>query len=102
MTLAKVLDLAGKPVAGLAIDRRSRTADGELMYESTADQPHATKLLSVEIKRKAGARWLYWTWEPLRGGAYYDCGFSGVLIDGAHEQPYHILIEALKPPTAKA
>ncbi len=92
MKLVKVFDLAGKPLAGVKTDNRSRNADGSLMHEHTHDRLHMTELTAVEIKRKDGAKWMYWRWKPIQG-LQHDCGYSGAKMDGEHEHRFYVLAD---------
>jgi hypothetical protein len=84
----RVLDLVGKPVKGVAVDARTVTADGELMYEHTRDTPRPCTLDRVEIKRKPDGKWLYWYWEQ----SHFGCNYSGVRLDSGRIGDYHLMM----------
>lgn len=87
--LVKILDLAGKDVAGKAADLRTRNADGTLRYEHTADEQRAGKLLSVEIQKRKDGDWLEWRWDKIIG-MKYDCGYSGIRLDRNDVNEYYL------------
>lgn len=91
MPLLKVLDLTNAPMP-VRVDIRSRDAEGDLLYptQSENQQPIITNLTRVEVLTKKGKDWLYWHWEPVKRGYTYDCGYSGVQMDGEREHLYHV------------
>ncbi len=103
MTLVRIADIADIDVSRLRADMRSRTADGELMHEHTAEEgPRMATLKTVTFRTiKLGptlqriyggthGQELYWNWTPDQPAI---CNYSGVLaMDEAHRE-YHILIE---------
>ena len=96
MTLIRIFDLIGKPVAGLKADIRSRLADGSLMYPHQQgdgglkdDYIVTMKAVTRERPKHRGeAGWLYWRWEASPGHNY-----SGVRLDNRQVMDYHLLIE---------
>lgn len=104
-TLVRVADLLGKDVAGFRADMRSRTADGELMYEHTAAEgPRMVTMTRVYLRTeplgptlqkvygKPKGEWLRWEWERDHTRGSFDCGFSGVLAEDEKHKDYHIII----------
>ena len=97
MTLVRISDLIGKPVAGVQCDLRSRNADGSLMYASQEEMgPRIARLKAVEVRREKGHRWMYWTWEKTRQ-IPFDCGYSGIRMDSEYVGDYHLLMNGGKP-----
>lgn len=105
-TLVRIADLIGKDVAGMRADMRSRTADGELMYEHTAQNgPRMVTMTRVYLRSepngptlqriygKPKGEWLRWEWKADPVVIPHDCGYSGVLAENEDHRAYHIMIE---------
>ncbi len=90
--IALIKDLIG--TAPVVIDQRTRNADGSLRYPDLDDylEPRITVLEKVWTKKKKDKHgnpqtWLYWQWDKACP-ATPMCNYSGVLMDGEHENGY--------------
>jgi len=98
--LVRILDLIGKPIAGLQADLRSRNADGTLMYSHQAENgPRMVRMKCVRVKRENNHKWLRWEWEK-SNAIPFDCGFSGIRMDSDQIGEYHLQMEV--PDNAQA
>ena len=97
MKLVKVLDLVGKPVAGLKADLHTRNADGGFRYSFDHDANRVTTLKSVAVRReKDGHQWLRWEWERNGSGMPFDCGYSAIRLDSDDVHEYYIMIAEVR------
>jgi hypothetical protein len=98
-TIVPVVDLIGKPVAGIRAQVRKRR-DGQDW------RPMWRTLISFELRHDKGnideggtlpaQDWVYWTWEPDSRGRY-DCGYSGMTLQLAREMNRCIEFEGNAP-----
>ena len=87
--LVKIHSLAGKPIAGLKADIRSRRKDGSLVYADLPEHRATIPVIMerVEIKQAGeccghGATkcpWLFWYYKN------HGCGYSGRRMANAEE-----------------
>ncbi len=90
MNVQRIIDLVGKPIAGVTLDIRTRTADGSLMYDHTEEEgPRIRALKSVEIRHKKDGPWLFWTWDR-DTSKMSDCGYSGIRMDSHNLNDYYL------------
>lgn len=100
LKLVRLVDLLDTPCDGLRVDIRSRTANGELMYDHTRKElvcmVNMKEVVMEDRKhhRRGLETWLIWRWwSRVLEGRTYDCGYSGICMNGEREMDYHLLVE---------
>lgn len=77
MLKVKLIDLVGKPVFGI---KANVVRQGGKFHYDYQDKEMIRELISVEIKKKEGKKWIYWHWktEPCEISYFKDCGYSAI------------------------